>query len=390
MRRRLLLTLWASAVVLAFALVAASCGGSDETVAPSDTATEPAETASAQTTPAETAAPAETSGETAQEWPDLSGETITFYSYGGQAEDAIKETWTGPWSQLTGAEVLYDSPTDFAKIKAQVDSGNVTWDVGFADGYFVIANCGTLFTKLTDAVDVSNIDPAYLTTECGLPTFVYALLNVYDTTQFGDNPPTTWADFFDIEKYPGKRGMWSWPLFNGAIEAALLADGVAPDELYPLDVDRAFAKLDTIRDDIVFFDSLAQGTEQLVSGEVAMSLIFNGRAYFGITEGAHYAPVWNQALLAWDQLAIIEGSQHVPASESLLNYIATPGPQDEFAKLTAFGPTTKGSPPGADELLTSWLATTPANREQAIETDYSWWAENYNDVAARWQDWISG
>src|ERR1700724_2135702 len=101
---------------------------------------------------------------------------------------------------------------------------------------------------------------------------------MYRTKMFKNNPPKTWADFFNTKKFPGKRGVFNY-VVGGGLEAASLADGATPSTLYPLNVNRAIAKLKTIKPDIVFYNSLGQSVEQLLAGNVAMSEVWNTRAY---------------------------------------------------------------------------------------------------------------
>ena len=113
-------------------------------------------------------------------------------------------------------------------------------------------------------VDTSPLDPQFVS-ECAIPVLQYAFTIAYNTDVFPDDHPTSWADFFNVEKYPGKRGFWR-SVTSGIFEAALLADGVPADQLYPLDIDRAFRKLDSIKEHIVFYDTGDQQVQLVASG----------------------------------------------------------------------------------------------------------------------------
>lgn len=120
----------------------------------------------------------------------------------------------------------------------------------------------------------------------------YGLIVVYNTDKYGANPPKSWADFFDTTRFPGKRGIQniSGDLDPGMFEGALLADGVAPEAVYPIDTDRALAKFSSIRDDIVFWTSGAQSQQQIEAGQVDMALVWSGRAYSAVKNGRRSHP----------------------------------------------------------------------------------------------------
>lgn len=324
------------------------------------------------------------------EFPDLSGHTVTFVDYGGPAADAMAEAYTNPFAQGTGAEVLHDAPFDPAQVKAQVDAGRVTWDVVNGDPLTAIAFCRDGLLETLDPSVLDGIDPRYHTGDCVLPVNIYASVLAYDTEAFGDDPPTSWADYFDTERYPGKRGMWSYPALH-QLEIALLADGVAPEDLYPLDLDRAFAKLDSIKDDIVFYDTLAQSGEQMHSQTVTMSMVAAQRGQVATREGAPFAPVWNQAILAWEAYGIPKGSQNVEAATALLRYMATPEAQARVAGLLGMG-STAANPADVGDLDDHSILWLPGgdNLDRAVPVDPDWWADHYDEVIERYSAWIAG
>ncbi len=319
---------------------------------------------------------------------DLSGTSLTFVSYGGDQEVAYKEAFISPFEEKTGASVAMDSPTDYAKVKAQVETNNVAWDVMVGDPFLTLKDCGVLYEELTD-VDRADIDPKYITDDCSLPADIYATVLVYDKNKFGDNPPTGWADFFDLKKYPGKRGMWSFVIGN-QFEHALQADGVESDSLYPLDMERAIKKLDTIKSEISFYDTLAQSSEQLIAGEVSMSIMYAQRAYDAEKAGAEIGVVWDGGIQSWDSLVILKGSKNLEAANQLVDFIGTPEAQAHMATITPFGPTNVKAEPDVPEEIARWQATTPANAEVSIPMDMEWWSKNYDAANQTFTDWTSG
>ncbi|MFD8091571.1 extracellular solute-binding protein [Streptomyces malaysiensis] len=211
----------------------------------------------------------------------LDGVTLTFASYGGIFQDGQEAAAVKPFAAESGAKVLSDGPTDYTKIKAQVDAKNVTCDVTDTDTLWAKRECGKLLMPLDPKiVDTSKL-PKDMGGKCSVPAMSYGVVLMYDKKKFGGNPPKSWADFFNTGKYPGKRAIPGIPsdASPGALEAALLVDGVAPDRLYPLNVDRALKKLTSVRSSLVFWDTGARSQQLLESGEVSMAMVWSGRAY---------------------------------------------------------------------------------------------------------------
>lgn len=322
-------------------------------------------------------------------FPDLRGQTITMVTYGGTSETAMIEAYAKPFSERTGLKILQDAPVDYAKLKAMVEANNVTWDVIDGDPNTSVNFCRTGLIEPLNPVVLKGIDPKYYAGKCCVPTDVYAAVLSYDKTKFGDNPPSGWVDFFDTVKYPGKRGLWSVLLLN-QLEMALLGDGVSPAKLYPLDISRAIAKLNTIKDDIVFFSDLGPGGEQMVSQQVVMTNIDNARGYSAAREGAPFSPAWNQAILAWECYEIPKGSPHKAAAEAFIRYMGTAAAQARVANSLTFGSTAEHPLPdkGASRLVLEWLPT-PTNTVNAVTIDPKWWADNYNKAVQAYTTWAS-
>lgn len=323
-------------------------------------------------------------------FPDLSGKTITFVDYGGAAAVAMAQAYTGPFAEGTGVKILHDAPFNPAKVKAQVEAGRVTWDVVNGDPLTALSFCKDGLLEPLDPSILDGIDPKYHSGQCMVPVDTYASVLAYDTTKFADNPPTSWADYFDTQKYPGKRGMWT-AIFLNQLEVALLGDGVAPADLYPLDIDRAIAKLDTIKDDIVFFDSLSQSQEQMVAQSVVMSNTVSQRGRVASDNGAPFKPVWNQAVLAWECYGIPKGSPNKEAAIELLKYMATPEAQARVASLLGMGSTAMAPVPVTDlsENQKLWLPS-PENTGDAVTVDPEWWGTHYEEAITRFTAWTSG
>lgn len=316
------------------------------------------------------------------------GDSLTFVSWGGGYQDAQMAAMVTPWAEENGVEIRSDGPTDYAKIKAQVESGNPEWDVVSLEPFWAIGNCGTLLEPIADQIDTSNLPPEAVT-ECTIPVDIIANLLVFDESEFGDDPPTSWEAFFDTETYPGKRGVWNFAN-SAAFEAALLADGVAPEDLYPLDVDRALAKLDTIKDDIVFYDTGAQQTQQIANGDVVMTIAWSGRALEAVKDGAPFAPVWNDALFVVDSLSVLKDAPNKELAIDLIRFASTPEAQTAFVELYPYGVVNSEADPQLDEVSMRFLPSAPENSANAIWRDEEWWSENFDASVERWTEWAAG
>lgn len=183
-------------------------------------------------------------GLSAQAAPDR----LILANWGGDAIEGYKYVFADAGKAATGLPLQIDGsgPLEGA-IKAQVDSGSVRWDVCDTEMYSAFRLKGDYLQPIDYATVVKARTAG--SEEFCVPYAYYSTVIAYDHELFGDNPPTSWADFWNVEKYPGKRALYRW--MSGNLEAALLADGVAPADLYPLDVDRALAKIKALKPHIL-------------------------------------------------------------------------------------------------------------------------------------------
>ncbi|MFB9963166.1 ABC transporter substrate-binding protein [Sinosporangium siamense] len=311
---------------------------------------------------------------------------LTLVDYGGATSQVSKEIWMDPFTKQTNIKMRHDAPNDYAKVKAQIDSGKIAWDVMFVQPYRAIVDCGTYFEKL-DKSKITTVDRLPpLIGECGVPIDNFAYILVYDSKKFGQNPPTSWKDFFDLTKYPGKRGL-STAVAGGVLEAALLGDGVKPEELYPLDIDRAIRKYDSIKDNISFFESGARQMEQIESGDVVMSLAWHGRVQLSVRNGAEFKPVWNQHIRTHDTVAMIKGTPRKEEAYKFLSFITDVQQQKLWAEKTSYGAANKDAQPTLDQVGKEFDSNDPAHAELAVQLDLNWWAQHYEEAIDRYTKW---
>lgn len=323
----------------------------------------------------------------------LKGVTLTFVSYGGIYQDGQMEAAVSPFGLASGAKILQDGPTDNAKIQAQVTSGIVTWDVIDTTNIFAAQQCGKLFQPLdTSIVDTSKIPAGLITDKCSVPAISFGLIMLYNTEKYGANPPTSWADFYDTQKFPGKRSIQGVPgqLDPGVLEGALLADGVSPDAMYPIDVNRALKKMSSIRNDIVFWTTGAQSQQLLESEQVDMAAMWSGRAYSAVKNGAPYVPMWNQWMPEADVLTVPVGAKNPKASMALINYYLGSEQLAKLTELTSYSPVNTDAKPNLDALAQSFVTTTPERTKDAFKLDNSWWAKNLDATLTAYTNWLAG
>ncbi|CAG7604917.1 ABC transporter substrate-binding protein [Leucobacter soli] len=316
-----------------------------------------------------------------------SGGSLVFASYGSAYQDAQNEAFLTPWAEGAGVTVQNDGPTDYAKIAQMVDAGNTTWDVVDTEPYFPVANCGTL----VEEIDFTNIDttqfPEGTVSDCSIPIAQYSTVVIYNTdTYSGASVPTTPADFFDVAKFPGTRMVPNWA-GGGALEVALLADGVAPEDLYPLDTERAYAKLDSIRDSLEFWNTSSESQQSMEDGSADMWLAWSGRGYEAENNGAAIAPVWEDNLLAWASLSIVKGSKNAANAQSFIEYAAQAEPQARFAEIQPYSPANLSAAPELSDLQQKWNVADASVQDQAVVTNVQWWADNSGDAETEWLAW---
>ena len=313
-------------------------------------------------------------------------DSLNFVSWGGTTQDAQKEAWAIPFTKNTDIKVVQDGPTDYGKLKAMVESGNVQWDVVDVEADFALRAASEGLLEPLDFTQIKRdkIDPRFAS-DHGVGSFFFSFVLGYNEGKLGANKPADWTALFDTKTYPGKRALYKWPS-PGVLELALLADGVAPKDLYPLDLDRAFKKLDTIKKDIVWWGGGAQSQQLLASGEASLGQFWNGRVYALQQDGAPVGVSWKQNLVMADFLVIPKGSKNKDAAMKFLANASSAEGQAAFANKTAYAPVNVDSVAQLDKDLAPNLPT--AYAQDQVTLDFAYWAKNGQAIAARWNEWL--
>lgn len=309
---------------------------------------------------------------------------MAFTSWGGTTQDAQKAAWADPFTKASGVNVLQDGPTDYGKLKAMVESGNVSWDVVDVEYDFALAaaKAGLLEPIDFSVVDKSQIDPRFVTDDA-VGSFYYSFVLGYNKDVLKEEPKT-WADLFDTAKFPGKRTFYKWSA-PGVLEIALLADGVTPDKLYPLDLDRAFKRLDSVKADIVWWGGGAESQQLLASGEAPIGMFWNGRVFAVQQTGGNVGISWDQNLTAADVLVVPKGAKNKAEAMKFLAMATGADGQAALATQTGYAPINPGAKAKMDAAVVASLPD--AHTESQINLDMTYWAENRDAIAKRWYDW---
>jgi putative spermidine/putrescine transport system substrate-binding protein len=311
---------------------------------------------------------------------------------GGPYTVAYRKAFYDPFEQATGIKVVSVARESqpVAQFAAMVKTRNYLWDATIltisADIPY-LESAGFLEPIGLDAKDFPDLIPEALTPDF-LGLDVYSTILAYRTDTLGAGKgPQSWADFWNVEKFPGRRCLRRSPL--DTLEQALMADGVALDQLYPLDVDRAFKSLDRIKPHIdLWWTSGAQAMQAIQSGEVDMISTWNGRAQAAIENGAPVQVVWNQGLYSIEGWAIPKGTPRAELAKQFVRFCADAKRQADFTDTLAYGPTNRKAFDSIPAERAALLPTAPQNLKNMRLPSPSWWAENRAAVTERFNAWI--
>jgi putative spermidine/putrescine transport system substrate-binding protein len=293
-------------------------------------------------------------------------------------------------------------------VKTQVEAGNVSVDVADVEYADAIRLCdeGMLEPIGMDALPAgADGTPAAddflpgAVTDCAVSTIVFSTVYGYDDSKIGDVKPTTMADFFDTTKFPGKRGMRKGAKAN--LEMALMADGVPAADVYaklatPEGVDEAFAKLDTIKKDVIWWEAGAQPPQLLADGEVAMTTAYNGRLFSAaVAEGKPFVTVWDGQVYEYDLFVIPKGAPHKDEAMEFVKFATSTQALADQAKWIAYGPARKSSGAlvgmfndGKTEMA-PYMPTSAANLGNALASSYEFWVDHDGELNDRFNAWLA-
>lgn len=325
--------------------------------------------------------------------PALAQTQITVVNFGGANANAQKKAYYEPIEKSGIKVVAVEYNGEQAKIKAMVETKKVTWDVVEVESPDVARGCDEgLFEKLdySKIGDKADFNPAAIT-DCGIGVFVWSTVMAYNGDKLKDGPKT-WADFWDVKKFPGKRGMRKGARYN--LEFALMADGVKPADVYKVlatkdGAARAFKKLSELKPNIQWWEAGAQPPQFLVAGDVAMTTVYNGRIDAANREGKNLKIGWTGGIYDLDYWVIPKGTPNKDAALKFIAFASTPEAQAEYAKNIAYGPTNNKALAKLDAKVLDNLPTSPANSKDALQFNLKFWADQGEDLEKRFAAWAT-
>jgi putative spermidine/putrescine transport system substrate-binding protein len=312
---------------------------------------------------------------------------IVVASPGGPMDDAFEAAYYAPFKAKTGIGVI-KTPNQYAKLKAMVDAKAVEWDV-----MDLAADQAALFARqdLLEPLDLSVIDPAGLLPGTLDPHYtlvdLVAAVICWNTKRVSAAAaPQSWAEVWDLKRFPGDRMFWKKA--SETLEAALLADGVAPAQLYPLDVPRALRSLDKIKSQVSWWESGAQSAQLLIDGEASAGLAWNGRLDGPKATGAPINFHFNQALFLADAMVIPKGAKNKKESMAFIAFVLEAENQANFAKRIPYGPVRVAAMERLEPARRAILPTSPENFGKGVLMSSTWWADNGPDAVEKFNTWM--
>ncbi|PYM73153.1 MAG: ABC transporter substrate-binding protein [Candidatus Rokuibacteriota bacterium] len=315
--------------------------------------------------------------------------TIFVNTWGGSWTAAEEAAFFKPFTEATGIRVRTVAPVSYAKLKAQVQSGSYEWDVT------AITQADLLRADREGLVE--PVDWTVVKKDKLFPNAVYAnglaycalgTNLAYRKDKFPQGGPKSWADFWDVKKFPGSRSM-----LNNAVRTvqfALVADGVPVDKVFPLDVDRAFRKLDQIKPHIKVWWTQGNQSQQLLrDGEVDLIVMWNARASELQQQGLPVELVWHGATITTTMWGVAKGAPNRKPAWEFLQFAVQPKPQADFANKLYYGPTNPDAFKHISPEVSRQLPTYPENVKVAIKPDTVAEADQTAKIQERFTQWLA-
>jgi putative spermidine/putrescine transport system substrate-binding protein len=342
-------------------------------------------------------------------------DSMVLMSWGGAYQASQTAAYAEPYAALTGVTITWDEGSNeaVAKLRAASEAGNMTYDLidvegpdsqrACDEGLAVEIDFDTVLAPGADgSTPTADFGPAIIN-DCFVPQIVFSTTFGYrtDVAEWNGAVPDDLCDVFDLETFPGMRSLESRPKKN--LEWALLCDGVAQADLYDVlssegGVDRALAKLDTIKDSVIWWSAGAETPQLLADGEVVMGSTYNGRLFAAAAEqGQPIATLWDWQVFDFDGWIVPEGLDEARMNRVMhfLNFATDTQRLADQAKYISYGPARASSQPLVSTHATlgiemaPFMPTNPANQKNFLVNNIEWWADNQDEVEARFQAWLS-
>ncbi|TWB86038.1 putative spermidine/putrescine transport system substrate-binding protein [Bradyrhizobium macuxiense] len=319
---------------------------------------------------------------------------------GGAFQDALREAVFKPFERATRIKVVEAAGPTLPKLRGMVAAGSPEWDVvdmAPAD-FLVLSSEGTLQRLDYSAIDQSVFAdfPKDAVQPFGVGTFEYATVIAFNTKKYTQaNGPRSWADVWDVKKFPGPRILNAGNAAVPPIELALLADGIPPEQLYPLDFKRAYVALARIKPSVVkWTTAAAMAPEALISGEAVIGAALHARIQLAKEQGAPVDYIWSQAVADHSYWSILKGAKNVSNAQKFIEFASRPESQAALAKLFVIGPLNKKAFDLIPADRAKLLPTYTENKAKTVAANPAWWAKrdasgksNLEINNALWSSW---
>ena len=334
---------------------------------------------------------------------------ITVVNFGGSYAKACADAYHERFESATGIRVRLENYTGgLAEVRAQVDTGSVHWDVVHVDNPGFIVGCDEGILEVVSDLDLPPAPDgtpagedfhAGSITECAIGTVIFATVVAYNAELIGDRTPATLQDFFDLERFPGRRGMRRAVSEN--LLFALMADGVEPHQVFDVlstaqGVERAFRKLDTIKEQIVWWEAGAQPPQMLADGEVLMTTGWNGRIFNAqVLEGQPFRIIWDGHIRSHSHIAIVAGTPRLEQAREFVKFATSTESLVGVAERIAYAPLRKsglqmiGNHVSAGLPMQPHMPTHPENAKRFLRNDPVWWSEHIDALTERFSAWLA-
>ena len=319
---------------------------------------------------------------------------ITVISFGGVSKDVQSEAFYKPFEKATGNKVIAGEYNgEMGRIKVMVDTNSVNWDIVQVEAPELIRGCEEGMFEQLDMAHLGKEEdfvPGTLS-DCGAGLLIWSMAMAYNSEKLSA-APTGWNDFWDTQKFPGKRSLRKGAKYT--LEIALMADGVDYSDIYTVlgtkeGVDRAFNKLDQIKSSIQWWEAGAQPMQFLASGDVVMSTAFNGRVFSAQESGAPVQIVWKGSIYAIDSWAIPKGSKNKAVAEQFIEFSLRPENQKIHTVKLGYGSTNLHTASLLDPAMAARLNSAPANLAQAIPMNNEFWVDHGEELEQRFNAWVA-
>ncbi len=336
-------------------------------------------------------------------------ESLSIVSWGGAYTASQVSAYHEPWTKKTGDTIVNvdKAQAALAGLRAQVEAGNVTWDlvdmlpseaqIACDEGLVDIIDHDKDLAASPDGVPPSKDFIAGSLSECFVPQIVYSNIIAYNTTMFSGKQPTTMKDVFDLTGFPGKRSLQKKPINN--LEWALMADGVAADKVYEMlgteeGVNRAFAKLDTIKDNVIWWEEGAQPPQLLADKEVAFASGYNGRIFNAtVNENQPFQIIWDAQVFELDGWVVPKGK--LDKVKAYLSFATDTQRLADQAKYISYGPARISSAALVSKHATTGIDMKPhmptygPNFKTALHKNDEFWADHLDELTERFNAWLA-